>query len=120
MIASFVIAENPGPLGIWPQPYARTQRARIIAIQEHDAGVPKRLPHGVDIGGRAAARANRTLHADDGWKRQPKSTVAAAVAIICAAMNAGAETGAMPAKVLDRVRAIVTAGLAKDVDAVNQ
>ena len=34
-------------------------------------------------------------------------------------MNTGAELGAMPAKVLDRLRAIVTAGFAKDVEAVN-
>jgi hypothetical protein len=35
-------------------------------------------------------------------------------------MNSGAEAGAMPAKVSDSVRAIVTAGLAKLVDDVNQ
>ena len=38
----------------------------------------------------------------------------------CAATNAGADAGAMPAKLSDRVRAIVTAGLAKLVDDVNQ
>ena len=36
------------------------------------------------------------------------------------AMNAGTEDGAMPAKVSDRVRAMVTAGLAKLVELVNQ
>jgi hypothetical protein len=35
-------------------------------------------------------------------------------------MKAGAEDGAMPAKVLLKARAIVTAGLAKEVEAVNQ
>jgi hypothetical protein len=35
-------------------------------------------------------------------------------------MKAGAEDGAIPANVLLRERAIVTAGLAKEVDAVNQ
>ena len=35
-------------------------------------------------------------------------------------MNGGAELGAMPAKVFDRDRAMVTAGLANDVEAVNQ
>lgn len=39
---------------------------------------------------------------------------------IWAMMNVGAELGAMPAKVSDRLRAIVTAGLAKEVEAVNQ
>ena len=35
-------------------------------------------------------------------------------------MNSGVEEGAMPAKVFDRLRARVTAGLANDVEAVNQ
>jgi hypothetical protein len=35
-------------------------------------------------------------------------------------MNAGASVGLMPEKVLVRDRAITTAGLAKDVEAVNQ
>ena len=38
----------------------------------------------------------------------------------CAATNIGTPEGAMPAKVSLRDRAIVTAGFAKDVDAVNQ
>lgn len=37
-----------------------------------------------------------------------------------AATNAGASSGRMPENVRDKVRAIVTAGLANDVDAVNQ
>lgn len=35
-------------------------------------------------------------------------------------MNSGTPAGAMPANVLLRDRAIVTAGLANDVEAVNQ
>jgi len=35
-------------------------------------------------------------------------------------MNAGAEAGAIPAKVLVRVRPMVTAGLANEVEAVDQ
>lgn len=46
--------------------------------------------------------------------------MAAAAPASWAAMKSGAEAGAMPAKVSDRVRAIVTAGLAKLVDDVNQ
>ena len=38
----------------------------------------------------------------------------------CAMIKPGASIGRMPAKVSLRARAIVTAGLAKDVDAVNQ
>ena len=39
---------------------------------------------------------------------------------ICAAMKGPASAGAIPAKVSDSARAIVTAGLANDVLAVNQ
>jgi hypothetical protein len=35
-------------------------------------------------------------------------------------MNPGASAGTMPEKVLVKLRAMVTAGLAKDVEAVNQ
>ena len=42
------------------------------------------------------------------------------VAANCAAMKPGALDGAMPAKLSLRLRATVTAGLAKDVEAVNQ
>ncbi|WP_342776923.1 hypothetical protein [Hankyongella ginsenosidimutans] len=38
----------------------------------------------------------------------------------CAATNSGTDAAAMPAKVFDRLRATVTAGLANEVDAVNQ
>ena len=38
----------------------------------------------------------------------------------CARMNGATSAGLMPAKVSERARAMVTAGLAKDVEAVNQ
>ncbi len=38
----------------------------------------------------------------------------------CARMKAGASVGLIPAKLSVRVRARVTAGLAKEVEAVNQ
>jgi hypothetical protein len=38
----------------------------------------------------------------------------------CIRMNIGADDGLIPVNVSDRVRAIVTAGLAKLVDDVNQ
>jgi hypothetical protein len=49
-----------------------------------------------------------------------KSKVAANAPAICAAMNKGASAGRIPANVLDNDLAMVTAGLAKEVDAVNQ
>ena len=47
-------------------------------------------------------------------------TKAMAAPMSCMTMNIGADDGSMPAKVSDSVRAIVTAGLAKLVDDVNQ
>ena len=57
------------------------------------------------------------LHRDAGTS---PSTTAASAATICTTMNAGADDGRMPANVLLNMRAIVTAGLANDVDDVNQ
>jgi hypothetical protein len=48
------------------------------------------------------------------------TVTAAAIPANCATMNAATPEGAIPAKVSDNERAIVTAGLAKDVYAVNQ
>jgi hypothetical protein len=42
------------------------------------------------------------------------------VAASCAAINPGAEDGEIPAKLSVSDRATVTAGLAKEVEAVNQ
>ena len=51
---------------------------------------------------------------------QPPSAPAASAPRICATMNPDTSDGAMPAKVSLSERAMVTAGLANDVDAVNQ
>ena len=48
------------------------------------------------------------------------NAVAIAAPMNCAAMNAGVSAGRMPEKVSVNERARVTAGLANDVDAVNQ
>jgi hypothetical protein len=45
---------------------------------------------------------------------------AATIPASWASMNAAIPAGAIPAKVSESDRAIVTAGLAKDVEAVNQ
>ena len=44
----------------------------------------------------------------------------ATIPVICATMNANTPAGAIPANVSDIARAIVTAGFANDVEAVNQ
>src|SRR5258708_38440376 len=49
-----------------------------------------------------------------------KHSVATIAAASCATMNPGASTGRMPANVSLAARAKVTAGLANDVEAVNQ
>src|ERR671931_818282 len=51
---------------------------------------------------------------------QRNKTVAAMAPHICAAMKNGTSAGRIPAKVLDRARAIVTAGFANEVEDVNQ
>jgi hypothetical protein len=51
---------------------------------------------------------------------QRKSAVAAAAPASWAKMNPGASAGRIPAKVSEAARASVTAGLAKEVEAVNQ
>jgi len=48
------------------------------------------------------------------------TVTAAAMPASCATMNEGTPAGAIPAKVLESERAMVTAGLANDVEAVNQ
>lgn len=51
---------------------------------------------------------------------QRASMTAANIPTNCAAINAVTPAGAMPAKVSDNERATVTAGLANEVEAVNQ
>jgi hypothetical protein len=51
---------------------------------------------------------------------QVESGIATTAPTSCAAMNAATPFGAIPANVSDNDRAIVTAGLANEVDAVNQ
>ena len=51
-------------------------------------------------------------------KRSRRRETAAPVPTICMTMNMGADDGSMPAKVPERDRAMVTAGLAKLVDEV--
>ena len=62
-----------------------------------------------------------SLAADDKpGASQRKRKVAPTAPRICARMNTGASMGRIPAKVSLKDLAMVTAGLAKDVDAVNQ
>ena len=58
--------------------------------------------------------------AADRRQNHPPTRMAASMPISWAAMNAGTPAGAIPANVSDSERAIVTAGLANDVEAVNQ
>jgi len=50
---------------------------------------------------------------------QRNSKVATKAPASCATMNSGTSAGRIPAKVFDNDRAMVTAGLAKEVQAVN-
>lgn len=55
-----------------------------------------------------------------GVSSHQQSVQAAVAPRSCATMNGTTSTGRTPAKVSEKPRAIVTAGLAKDVEAVNQ
>jgi hypothetical protein len=70
----------------------------------------------------AGQEHGRTIPLADIYVRQNQRprTTAASIPTNCAAMKATTPVGAMPAKVSDKERAMVTAGLAKDVEAVNQ
>ena len=63
-----------------------------------------------------------TSRADSGrdGTSQRNRPVAAAAPSSCATMKPGASTGRIPANVSEAARASVTAGFAKDVEAVNQ
>src|ERR1700729_4245009 len=64
-------------------------------------------------------RISSAVFGNDGTS-QRKSNVAAMAPHNCAATNTGTSEGRMPEKVFETARARVTAGLANDVDAVNQ
>src|SRR6185295_5494925 len=68
------------------------------------------------------ARGRTTSGADRGsaGTSHRKRAVAAAAPRSCATMNPGASAGRIPANVSEAARASVTAGLANDVEAVNQ
>ena len=53
-------------------------------------------------------------------KNQRMTTRPAKAPASCATINIGTSAGAIPEKLLVSARATVTAGLAKDVEAVNQ
>jgi len=61
----------------------------------------------------------REAHGDS-RNSQGNSRAAANIASSCAVMKPGADEGAIPAKLSLNMRATVTAGLAKEVEAVNQ
>src|SRR5258708_25669313 len=71
------------------------------------------IPQGV----RPVCNAGR---APQGCHSQRPTAKAASIPAICAATKAGTPAGAIPEKVSESARAMVTAGLAKEVEAVNQ
>ncbi len=69
---------------------------------------------------RGAARRPRPVHARRVKPRTRAAASARPAPATCAAMNASTPAGAMPAKVSVKDRAMVTAGFANEVEAVNQ
>jgi hypothetical protein len=64
-------------------------------------------------------RISLAVSGDDGTS-QRKRNVAASAPANCAATNAGTSDGRIPENVFETARAKVTAGLANEVDDVNQ
>jgi len=67
-----------------------------------------------------ADQCSPSVFAPSVYSNQPKVSVATTAPISCARINADTCAGAIPAKVSENPRAIVTAGFAKLVEAVNQ
>ena len=80
------------------------------------------LPRGGMLGQRGAAALDATdaLPAAASAASQRQPAAAASAATDCTTTKAGASPGAIPAKVAVRLRATVTAGLAKLVEAADQ
>lgn len=81
-------------------------------------------PHSADpfcvVANRECGTTTRSACADKFGTSQRNKKVAHKAPAICATTNNGTSDGRIPAKVSDKERAIVTAGFAKEVDAVNQ
>jgi hypothetical protein len=101
-------------------------RPADLAIQEHGRPITRRLDHRERVARRTAigivvdGDREVTHCVRISLMSQPKKATPAIAPAICAATNKGTLAGAMPANVSDRLRATVTAGLAKQVEAVNQ
>ena len=72
-----------------------------------------------ESGDRMSLGLKRRFHAETG-QSQRDSAIAIVAPTNCATINASTPVGAIPAKVSESARAKVTAGLANEVDAVNQ
>src|SRR5262245_46525305 len=98
---------------------------RSLALSMSFVGDAKQSGHAPFRPGETRIRNDASLfHASSAWSglrhSQPDRIAASAVPSSWAATNAATASGAMPANVFDSERASVTAGLAKDVEAVNQ
>src|SRR5262249_17790043 len=105
-------------------------RGRLRAIRERvePSGRHLRAPrvvhareeHGLHDGSSSARSTTREATAGSVGTSHRNSAVAAPAPRSCATTKPGTSTGRSPANVLLKPRASVTAGLANDVDAVNQ
>ena len=101
----------------------RPRRGRPLVYRQyitaHPASSLQFFPEGIKT------RSRRWLQAASDFSPFARSSQrqvaqASAAPTNCMATNSGTSAGRMPAKVSEKPRAIVTAGLAKDVEAVNQ
>ena len=132
---------------LFPDGYkARAEQAIVFTVEAWDLNCPQHIPQmffAEDVA--AIGRALRTAHrrarsrecaaacgpvraagyfavltGKGAANSQPNTTAPANAPSSSATMKPGASAGAMPANVLLRLRAMVTAGLANEVEAVNQ
>src|SRR5687767_6952521 len=104
---------NNSPSSVRSEPGGDQQsRSRMATL-----GRPKRTPFGKVRVGRFTDRAANGRHFPPGLSSQAKRATASKDPMTSDTTKAGTSRGRMPENVLDRPRAMATAGLAKDVDA---
>ena len=91
-------------------------------VGEVRAGQSRFLGRGSDVKNvvRRGSKAGRAVAGDPPGHKRGASATATSMPASCATMNAVTLAGAIPANESDNARARLTAGLANDVEAVNQ
>src|SRR3954447_147544 len=107
------------PAAIWDRPALCTQTNSTDGLPAGDFTVTRNSfdPRGEDQGW--ASTTSSAARPASGYNASTSAAPAAAPTS-CAARKAGTEAGAIPANVSEKIRPMLTAGLANDVEEVNQ